>query len=76
MKTTGAAEIQLNQSWMNGKYNNGEVDWSYSIVSINEPELFLQGDDADSAIEDMHQYWLKNDCSTEDAFNWWVNTFL
>jgi len=69
-------KITLNESWISGKYANGEINTAYSTVAVTEPEFFAQGDDADQIITQIHSYWINNDVTSEDAFNWWVDTFL
>ena len=72
MKTT----IELNETWLNGKYSNGEINTSLPFIAVNNPEFFAQGDDADSIISDIFEYWNNNDVTTEDAFNNWINSNL
>lgn len=61
---------------MNGKYENGEINTSLPYVAVNSPEFFSQGDDAHEIITEIHQYWIKNDVTTEEAFNNWINLYL
>jgi len=67
---------ELNETWLHGKYANGEINTSLSYVAVNDPDWFFQGDDGEQAIKEIHQYWLSNDVTQEDAFNWYVNTYL
>ena len=69
-------DITLNETWISGKYANGEIDTAYSTVSVNDPEFFAQGDDADQIIKEIHEYWINNDVTTEQAFDFWVGCYL
>ena len=66
----------LNETWLHGKYKNGEINTSLSYVAVNDPEWFFQGDDACNVIEEVYQYWLQGEATQEEAFDWWVNTYL
>lgn len=69
--------IGLDESWISGKYANGEINTAHSTVAVTEPDFFAQGEDADQIISEIHQYWIsREDATQEDAFNWWVNTYL
>ena len=68
--------IELNETWLHGKYDNGEIHTGLSYVAVNEPEYFFQGDSGNEVIQEIHQYWISNDVTTEQAFNWFVFTFL
>ena len=70
------SNIELNETWLNGKYDNGEINTSLGYVAFNSPDFFFQGDDGEQCIKEIYTYWLKNDCTTEEAFNWYCNTFL
>ena len=64
------------ESWLHGKYENGEINTSLSYVAVNSPEFFAQGDAACDIIDEMHQYWVDNDVTQEEAFNNWINLYL
>lgn len=68
--------ITLNETWISGKYANGEINTAYSWVTVYEPDYFLQGDDADQAIKEIHEYWINNDVTAEQAFDFWVGCYL
>ena len=67
---------ELNETWLNGKYKNGEINTSLEYIAVNEPDFFAQGEEAGKIIKEIYQYWLYNDCTNEDAFNNWVNLYL
>lgn len=69
-------KVDLNESWMTGKYKNGEIDWALSTIEVYEPDWYFQGHEADHNIRLIHEYWLNNDVTTEEAFDWWVNAYL
>ena len=69
--------MKLNYMWLNGKYANGEINTDMPYVAVNEPDFFAAGDDAEQIIKEILNYYnLAGDATEEDAFNWWVNTFL
>jgi len=68
--------IELNETWLHGKYDNGEINTGLSYVAVNDPDYFFHGDSGNEVIAEIHTYWLSNDVTTEEAFNWWVNAFL
>ena len=68
--------ITLNESWLHNKYDNGEINTALSYVAVDDPEWFFQGESAEEVIAEIHQYWLNGDITTEEAFNWWINTNL
>lgn len=81
---TLAGSIELNQTWLNGKYFAGEAEINTSLpyLAVNGSltseghDFFAQGEDADTFINEIHKYWLNNDCTTEEAFNYWINLYL
>ena len=68
--------IELNETWLHGKYDNGEINTSLSYVAVNDPDWFFQGEEANNVISEIHKYWMNNEATTEQAFNWWINTYL
>lgn len=68
--------IELNETWLNGKYKNGEMNTGLSYVSVKNPDFFAWGEEADNIIKEIHQYWLNNEITEEEAFNHWVNMTL
>ena len=76
MKTTTIETMELNETWLNGRYENGEINTSLSFVSVNDPEFYADGEDAERIIEDIYNYWLNGNIGQEDAFNWWINLYL
>ena len=66
----------LTTSWLNGKYKNGEINTWLPFVSVNDPEFYADGEDAERIIEDIYNYWLNGKVGQEDAFNWWINLNL
>lgn len=69
--------MELNKTWLNGKYKNGEINTSLPFVSVNNPEFYADGENAERIIKEIYNYWFLNGkIGQEDAFNWWVNLFL
>ena len=68
--------MELNETWLYGKYDNGEINTSLPYVAFNNPDWFFQGEEADNVISEIHNYWLQNDVTTEEAFSWYFNTYL
>lgn len=75
--------MQLNETQLNGKYANGEINTSLQFVAVNANESnglengwFAQGDNASNIINDILLYWQQNDCTQEQAFDWYINTYL
>ena len=67
-------EIELNTSWLNGNYANGEINTKFPYVAVKNPDFFIQGEQADSIINEIHQIWINNpDMNEEQAFNQWIN---
>jgi len=79
------SEITVNpdRSWLHGKYDTeygkAEIDIFYSTVFIegffSEGDLFAQGDEADSIIEDIHQYWVAGDLTQLEALEKYINNY-
>lgn len=68
---------EVSETWLNGKYENGEINTSLSYVSVKDPEMFVQGSEADEIIKEVHNIWINNpNFTTEQAFNAWVNMYL
>jgi hypothetical protein len=68
--------IQLNLSWLNGKFANGELNPYLGTVAVEDPEFFAQGDDAYQILEAIRAIWLSQDCSVEQAFQAWISLNL
>jgi hypothetical protein len=68
--------MELNKTWLNGKYKNGEINTSLPFVSVNDPEFYADGENAEIIIGDIYNYWLNGKIGQEDAFNWWINLNL
>lgn len=68
--------IEANESWLHGKYDNGEINTSLPYVAVNEPEYFVQGEQASDVISEIHTIWTSEDITTEEAFNKWINIYL
>ena len=64
--------IQLNLSWLTGRFDFGELDSQLGYVSVEYPEFFAQGDDAYRILEEIRSIWLDRDCSVEQAFQAWI----
>ena len=65
--------IQLNLSWLTGRFDFGELNSQLGYVSVEDPEFFAQGDDAYRILEDIRSIWMREDCSVEQAFQAWIN---
>ena len=68
--------MKLNKTWLNSKYKNGEINTSLPFVSVNNPEFYADGENAEIIIEEIYNYWLNGKIGQEDAFNWWINLNL
>lgn len=68
--------MELNATWLNGKYINGEINTSLPYVAVKCPEFFVQGDDADTIISEIHEIWLQGELTNEQAFEHWINLYL
>lgn len=67
----------MDTSWINGKYENGEINTSLPYVAINEPEFFAQGDEAETIINEILHIWeTDGNMTQEQAFNHWINLNL
>ena len=67
---------ELNETWLNGMYeNNDEINTSLGYVSISETEntesYFFDGDDGWNVIKEIHQIWLSEKCTQQEALNLW-----
>lgn len=66
--------IELNTSWLNGKYEEGEINTSLPYVSFGD--FYAQGDEADRIINEIHQIWLSCDITTQGAVTHWIGLYL
>lgn len=62
----------LNISWINGKSEEYMIDSSISIISIKNfypdgEDLFLQGEDADKVIKNLHTIWIGSDLTVDEV---------
>ena len=74
----------FDRSWLAGKYNwkvddgrntvEAEVNTKLPYLAIGN--FFAQGEDADKFIDEIHQIWLKKDCTTKEAIQIWANHYL
>lgn len=64
---------ELNESWLNGKYENGEINTSLSFVSVESEDYFAQGSEADQNIAEIHQIWINSELTQSEAFTAWIN---
>ena len=69
-------EYILNETWLHGKYDNGEINTVLPYVAVNEPDFFCQGDSASEIITEIHKLWTDSNLTQEEAFNKWVNMYL
>ncbi len=69
-------ELELNSSWLHGKYPeiNAEINTSLPYVAIDE--YFWQGEEADNVINEIHTIWINNDISVQDAITQYSNYYL
>ena len=65
-----------NETWLSHKYKNGEINTSIPYISINEPEFYCEGDEADIIIKEIHFLWLNSRYTTEQALNYWISQNL
>ena len=63
-------ETQLNSTWLNGKYKNGEINTAIPYLSYGG--FFVQGDDANVFIAEIYKIWTTEDLTTEQAFEKWA----
>ena len=66
----------LNESWLHGKYDNGEINTYLPYVAVNDPDFYAQGEEADNIISSIYERWLKGDCTEQEAFTSWINQNL
>lgn len=64
------------QSWLHGVYPeiNAEINTKLPYLSIDD--FFCQGEDADNIINEIHQIWLKDECTQTEAISKWANSYL
>lgn len=78
-------EYTPDTSWLAGTWNEegeqvSDVNAHYSIntklpyVAIGD--WYWQGEEADNVINEVHQIWLKDDCSNIEALKKWENLML
>jgi len=67
---------ELNTSWLHGKYEAGEINVNTSYVHFYEPDFFAQGNDADEIIDQIHEIWILNDVSVNEAMEIWMFKYL
>lgn len=66
---------ELNESWLHGIYENGEINTNLSYVSIGD-DFFAQGDAANNIIKEIHKIWLDKDIPAQQAFDTWISNNL
>lgn len=68
---------ELNESWLDGTYVDGQIDIHFPFVSVKKAidgeDYFAQGDEAQRDIEEIFKIWVNSDLTTEQAFNHWIN---
>jgi len=77
-------EIKLDTSWLHGKYNFGynligEINTKLPYVAVDDDGIvfFVQGEEADKVIDEIHVIWLSDGRRTEkSAFKKWINLYL
>ena len=74
-------ELELNETWLNGKWDKKpdgdymyEINTSMSYISIGE--YFVQGEQADSTIKEIHEIWTREDITVLDAIKKWESMYL
>ena len=67
-------KIELNESWLNGKFKNGEINTRIPYVASDD--FFAQGDDAQRIIGEIFAAWTTRNISVEQAFNEWLKNNL
>jgi hypothetical protein len=66
-------EIQLNSSWIDGRYLHGEINVRMSTVEVYSEDFFAHGEDAERIIEEI--LWIYDDSeflTPEQALNQWI----
>lgn len=63
-------------SWLNGKYPeiNAEINTSLPYVAIDD--FFVQGDDAELIISDIHKVWINEGGTIEEAIKSYAANML
>jgi len=71
-------DITLNLSWLNGKYDCGEINTSLGTVEVfdQEGEFFAQDEHAWEIISEIHQKWISRELTTQQAFEQWISSNL
>lgn len=71
------------QSWLAGKYswktgdgNTEEAEINTKLPYVAIGDYFVQGEEADNTIDQIHQIWLKDDCTPEEAIRKWASFYL
>lgn len=66
-------KTQICSSWLSGKYTNGEINTLMPYLAVNEPDFFMQGDEAQKVIDEMIRFWCNNEnLTSEQVFDYWV----
>jgi hypothetical protein len=66
----------FNETWLHGKYDNGEINTRLPYVAVNDPDFFCQGEDASEIINEIYRFWIINNVTQEEAFENWINLYL
>lgn len=72
------------RSWLAGKYswkiddgkNTVEAEINTQLPYLAIGNFFVQGEDADKFIDEIHQIWLTKNCSQEEAIQIWAGHYL
>ena len=67
-------DYQPDDSWLHGKYDAGEIDTRLPFIAVENEDFSAQGEDAEIFIKEIHNIWLSDNCTQEEAFNEWINT--
>jgi hypothetical protein len=65
--------IELNITWLHGRFECGEINTSLGTVEVYSEDFFVQGDDAYRIIEEIRGIWLRSDVCVEQAFSSWIS---
>lgn len=63
--------IELNVSWLDGQYTQGEINTSLTFLSLGD--LYLQGHEAIAAMEEIQNIWEAGDLNQQQAVNVWMS---
>lgn len=69
-----AAHYTPNISWLDGHYEEGHISTAFSHVMLFD--YFWQGSEAEEIIEQIHEIWVKNNLTQQQAVSRWIELNL